>query len=128
MPDLEWLVGCFGLNGLFSIHIYPLQRVFYPQNLACTPKNDKVPYMLLYTEGTKIRNKTKCIPNCKMQWEPCLWDSISVYIGPSPERGRKKREVIDERKKCPNNPHPHLLQGPVGPCPTKIQISRTPRH
>ena len=28
----------------------------------------------------------------------------------SPERGRKKREVIDERKKRPNNPYPHLLQ------------------
>ena len=25
-----------------SIPIYPLQRVFYPQNLACTPKNDEV--------------------------------------------------------------------------------------
>ena len=24
--------------------------------------------------------------------------------GRLPERGRKKREVIDERKKCPNNP------------------------
>ena len=28
-----------------------------------------------------------------------LWDSISVYIGPSPrERERKKSEMIDERK------------------------------
>ena len=53
-----------------SIPIYPLQRVFYPQNLACTPKNDEVPYMLLYIEGTKIRNKTKCTPNFKLQWEP----------------------------------------------------------
>ena len=27
--------------------------------------------MLLYIEGTKIRNKTKCTPNFKMQWIPC---------------------------------------------------------
>ena len=51
---------------LDSIPIYPP-----PQNLACTPKNDEVLYMLLYIEGTKIRNKTKCTPNFKMQWEPC---------------------------------------------------------
>ena len=51
----------------YSIPIYPLQRVFYPQNLACTPRNDVVPYMLLYTEGTKIRNKTKCTPKSKCQ-------------------------------------------------------------
>ena len=30
--------------------------------------------------------------------------------GPIPERGRKEREMIDERQKYPNNPHPHLLQ------------------
>ena len=35
---------------------------FLPQNLTCTPKNDEVPYMVLYIEGT---------PNFKMQWEPC---------------------------------------------------------
>ena len=28
--------------------------------------------MLLYIEGTKIRNKTKCTPNFKMQWEPVI--------------------------------------------------------
>ena len=55
---------------IISIPIYPLQRIFYPQNLACTPKNDEVPYMLLYIVGTKISNKTKCTPNFKMQWEP----------------------------------------------------------
>ena len=49
----------------------PSAEGFYPQNLACTPKNDEVPYMLLYIEGTKIRNKTKCTPNFKMQWERC---------------------------------------------------------
>ena len=44
-----------------------------------------------------------------------LSDSISVYIGPSPkereieERNDRRREMIDERKKCPNNPRPYLL-------------------
>ena len=39
-----------------------------------------------------------------------LSDSISVYFGPSP-REREKEERKDRReKKCPNNPHPHLLQ------------------
>ena len=36
-----------------------------------------------------------------------LWDSISVYIGPSPKE-REKKERIDRReKKCPNIPHPY---------------------
>ena len=34
---------------------------------------------------------------------------FSLYRAVS-QRVRKKREKIDERKKCPNNPHPHLLQ------------------
>ena len=39
-----------------------------------------------------------------------LWDSISVYKRPSPrERGRKKTEMIDERKMS-KQPHPHPLQ------------------
>ena len=39
-----------------------------------------------------------------------LWDSISVYIRLSPrEREKEKRNDRRERK-CPNNPHPHLLQ------------------
>ena len=56
-----------------------------------------------------------------------LWDSISVYIGPPPkERGRKRRERIDESK---NPPPPKKKKNPpaptvsaVGPCPTVIQI------
>ena len=36
-----------------------------------------------------------------------VFQSIS---GRLPERGRKKCEKRDERKKCPNDPHPHLLQ------------------
>ena len=37
-----------------------------------------------------------------------VFQSIS---GRLPERGRKKREMIDERKNIQTNPHPHLLQG-----------------
>ena len=48
-----YLMLLLEVNNLSSIPIYPLQRVFYPQNLVCTPKNDEVPYMLLYIEGTK---------------------------------------------------------------------------
>ena len=55
-------------------HLPSAEVFFYPQNLAWTPKNDEVPYMLLYIEGTKIRNKTKCTPYFKMQWEPCSVD------------------------------------------------------
>ena len=36
-----------------------------------------------------------------------LWDSILVYIRPSPREEERKK--TDERKKCPNNPYPHLL-------------------
>ena len=75
--------------GVSSIPIHPLQRVFYPQNLACTPQNDKASCMLLYIEGTKIRNKTRCTPNWKMQWEPLsglltgflgIWKRTSSYV------------------------------------------------
>ena len=39
-----------------------------------------------------------------------LWDSISVYIGPSPKEREKEERKDRWEKKCPNNPHPHLLQ------------------
>ena len=39
------------------VPIYPLLRVFYPQNLPCTPKIDGSLYMLLYIGGTKIGEK-----------------------------------------------------------------------
>ena len=43
------------------------------------------------------------------------------------QRGRTKRKEIDERKKCPNNPDPHLLQAQKAlTCPTIIQSGRTP--
>ena len=39
-----------------------------------------------------------------------LWDSISVYIGPSPREREKEKRSDRWEKKCPNNPHPHLLK------------------
>ena len=37
--------------------------------------------------------------------------TCSLYLAvPQREGERIKREMIDEKKKCPNNPHPHLLQ------------------
>ena len=57
-----------------------------------------------------------------------LFNSISVYIGPSPrERGRKKRELIDERKMF-KQPQSAPTASTVGPCPTIILISMTHRH
>ena len=47
--------------------------------------------------------------------------------GRLPDRGRKKREMIDERKKA-KQPPPAPTVSAVGPCITMIQISRTPRH
>ena len=35
---------------------------------------------------------------------------------------------IDERKKCPNSPPPAPVASAIGPCPTILQISRTPWH
>ena len=39
-----------------------------------------------------------------------LWDSISVYIGPSPKEREKEERKDRWEKKSPNNPHPHILQ------------------
>ena len=39
-----------------------------------------------------------------------LLDNISVYIGPSPREREKEKRSDRLEKKCPNNPHPHLLQ------------------
>ena len=49
---------------------------------------------------------------------------FSLYRAVS-QRVRKKREKIDERKKCPNNPPPAPTASAIDPCPTIIQISRT---
>ena len=56
-----------------------------------------------------------------------LRDSISVYIGRLSERGRKKRE-IQTGGKMSKPPPPAPTASAVGPCPTLIQISRTPQH
>ena len=37
-------------------------------------------------------------------------DSISVYIRLSPKEREDEKRKIDEIRKCPNKPHPHLLQ------------------
>ena len=47
--------------------------------------------------------------------------------GRLPERGRRKIEMIDERKMT-KQPPPAPTASAVGPCPTIIQISRMPRH
>ena len=44
--------------------------------------------------------------------------------GRLPERGRKKREMIDERKNVQTTP-PAPTASTVGPCPTLLQIRRT---
>ena len=35
---------------------------------------------------------------------------FSLYRAVSQREGERKEKKIDERKKCPNNPHPYLLQ------------------
>jgi hypothetical protein len=57
--------------------IYPLQRVFYPQNRPCTPKIVGTFYM----QGYKVKEKTAIVPHCtpsfKTQWAP--WDNKMIY-------------------------------------------------
>ena len=55
-----------------------------------------------------------------------LWDSISVYIGPSlPKRERYKKERIAENKNAQTTPTAPTASA-VGPCPTVIQIVGRP--
>ena len=57
-----------------------------------------------------------------------LWDSISVYIGPSPkERAIEERNDRRETKKVQTTP-PAPTVSTVGPCLTLNQINKTPRH
>ena len=56
-----------------------------------------------------------------------LWDSNSVYIGPSPRKREKEKRSDTWEKKCPNNPHPHLPKR-NRPLPYYNPVSRTPRH
>ena len=39
-----------------------------------------------------------------------LWDSISVYIGPSPKEREKEERNDRGEKNVQTTPHPHLLQ------------------
>jgi DNA-binding winged helix-turn-helix (wHTH) protein len=52
--------------------IYPLRRVFYPQNRPCTPTIVRT----LYMQGYKVKEKTAIVPHCtpsfKTQWAPCI--------------------------------------------------------
>ena len=56
-----------------------------------------------------------------------LWDGISVYIGPSPREREWERRNDRREKNNPNNPTAPTASA-IGPCPTIIQISRTPWH
>ena len=55
-----------------------------------------------------------------------LWDSISVYIGPSPKEREKEERKDRGEEKCPNNPLPAPTASAIGPCPTIIQIVGRP--
>ena len=57
-----------------------------------------------------------------------LWKSISVCIGPSPSERKKEERNDSWEKKMSKQPPPAPTANTVGPCPTIIQISRTPRH
>jgi hypothetical protein len=47
------------MTAIISMPIYPLQRVFYPQNRPCTPKIVGTFYM----QGYKVKKKnSNCIP------------------------------------------------------------------
>ena len=63
---------------------------------------------------------------CFWAWRPfeTVFQSIS---GRLPKRGRERRERIDESKNVQTTP-PAPTARAVGPCPTLIQTSRTPRH
>ena len=52
-----------------------------------------------------------------------FWAVFQSISGRLPERGKKNKEMIDKRKKCPNNPHPPTASA-IGPCPTLTQISK----
>ena len=51
---------------------------------------------------------------------------FSLY-GAVLQREGERKKMIDERKKSKQQP-PAPTESTVGPCPTIIQISRTPRH
>ena len=70
-------IQCYEFLYLQHYHLPSAEGFFTPKTWLVHPpppqKNDEVLNMLLYNEGIKIRNKTKCIPNVKMQWNPDLF-------------------------------------------------------
>jgi hypothetical protein len=70
----------FGIIPVNSMPIYPLQRVFYPQNRPCTPQIVGTFYM----QGYKVKEKTAIVPHCtpsfKTHWAPCVkWVVVGEY-------------------------------------------------
>ena len=57
-----------------------------------------------------------------------LSDNISVYIGPSPREREKEKRSDRWEKKMSKQPPPIPTASTIGPGPTVIQVSRTPRH
>ena len=57
-----------------------------------------------------------------------FWDSISVYIGPSPKEREKEKRKDRGEKKMSKQPPPVPTASTIGPCPTIIQTCRTPRQ
>jgi hypothetical protein len=64
----------------YSMPIYPLQSVFYPQNRPCIPKIVGTFYM----QGYKVKDKTAIVPHCtpsfKTQWAP--WTRLTWWVPP----------------------------------------------
>ena len=52
---------------------------------------------------------------------------FSLYRA-DPQGEGQRREKCQMRENCPNKPPPAPTASAVGPCPTFIQISRTPLH
>ena len=55
-----------------------------------------------------------------------LWDSILVYIGPSPKE-REKEEKKDRMMRVKMSKQPTPTASAEGPCPTVIQIVGRPK-
>jgi hypothetical protein len=58
-----------------SMPIYPLQRVFYPQNRPCTPKIVGTFYM----QGYKVKEKTAIVPHSAALY-PQFQNSVGTLI------------------------------------------------
>ena len=112
---------------------------------SCAKKNASVLHLkikqnssLLSSFGlymyVQIRIIKCCIATCSVGFGwlvvlglTALWDSISVYIGPSPREAERK-EKRKTREKMSKQPPPAPIASAICPCPTIIHISRTPRH